>query len=34
MAKDIIDNSDVECNFYQAAEYVTDPRELSSEKRI
>ena len=33
MAKEITDKSDVECNFYQLAEDVTDPRELSSEKR-
>ena len=34
MAKDIRDKSDVVCNFYQSAEDVPDPRELSSEKRI
>ena len=33
MAKDIRDKSDVECTFYQSAEDVLDPRELSSEKR-
>ena len=33
IAKDITDKSDVECNFYQLAEYVPDPRELSSEKK-
>ena len=33
MAKDIIDKSDVVCNFYQSAEDVPDPRELSSEKK-
>ena len=32
MAKDIRDKSDVECKFYQSAENVPDPRELSSEK--
>ena len=32
MAKEIRDKSDVVCNFYQSAEYVPDPRELSSEK--
>ena len=33
MAKEIRDKSDVECNFYQSAEGVPDPRELSSEKK-
>ena len=33
MAKEITDKSDVECNFYQCAEDVPDPRELSSEKK-
>ena len=33
MAKEIRDKSDVECNFYQLAEDVPDPRELSSEKK-
>ena len=33
MAKEIRDESDVECNFYQSAEDVPDPRELSSEKK-
>ena len=33
MAKDIRDKSDVVCNFYQSAEDVPDPRELSSEKK-
>ena len=33
MAKDIRDKSDVECNFYQSAEDVPDPRQLSSEKK-
>ena len=28
MAKDIIDKSDVVCNFYQSAEDVPEPREL------
>ena len=32
MAKEIRDKSDVECNFYQSAEDVPDPTELSSEK--
>ena len=34
MAKDITDKSDVECKFYESAEDVSDPRELSSQKRI
>ena len=34
MAKDIRDKCDVEWTFYESAEDVTDPRELSSEKRI
>ena len=29
MAKDIKDKSDVECKFYESAEDVPDPRELS-----
>ena len=33
MAKEIKDKSDIECNFYQSAEDVPDPRELSSEKK-
>ena len=33
MAKEIRDKSDVECNFYQSAEDVPDPREVSSEKK-
>ena len=33
MAKDIRDKSDVECKFYQSAEDVPEPRELSSEKK-
>ena len=33
MAKEIRDKSDVECNFYQSAEDVPDPRELSSKKK-
>ena len=33
MAKYIRDKSDVVCNFYQSAEDVPDPRELSSEKK-
>ena len=34
MAKDIRDKSDVECKFYQTAEDVPHPRELSSVKKI
>ena len=33
MAKEIRYKSDIECNFYQSAEDVPDPRELSSEKK-
>ena len=33
MAKAIRDKSDVECKFYESAEDVPDPRELSSEKK-
>ena len=33
VAKDIRDKSDVDCKFYQSAEDVPDPRELSSEKK-
>ena len=33
MAKEIRDKSDVVCNFYQSAEDVPDPRELSSEEK-
>ena len=33
MAKEIKDKSDVVCNFYQSAEDIPDPRELSSEKK-
>ena len=33
IAKEIRDKSDVVCNFYQSAEDVPDPRELSSEKK-
>ena len=33
MAKEIRDKSDVECQFYQSAENVPEPRELSSEKK-
>ena len=32
LSKEITDKFDVECNFYQSAEDVSDPRELSSEK--
>ena len=33
MAKDIRDKSDVECKFYESAEDVPDPRELSLQKK-
>ena len=33
MAKDIRDKSEVECKFYESAEDVPDPRELSSQKK-
>ena len=33
VAKEIRDKSDIECNFYQSAEDVPDPRELSFEKK-
>ena len=33
IAKDIRDKFDVECKFYESAEDVPDPRELSSEKK-
>ena len=33
MSTEIRDKSDVECNFYQSAEDVSDARELSSEKK-
>ena len=33
IAKEIRDKSDVVCNFFQSAEDVPDPRELSSEKK-
>ena len=33
MAKDVRDKSDVECKFYESAEDVPDPRELSSQKK-
>ena len=33
MAKEIRDKADVVCNFYQSAEDVPDPRDLSSEKK-
>ena len=33
IAKEITDKSDVECNFYQSAEDVPDPGELSSKKK-
>ena len=34
IAKDIREKSNVEFKFYESAEGVADPRELSSEKRI
>ena len=33
MAKEMRDKSNAECQFYQSAEDVSDPRELSSEKK-
>ena len=33
MAKNIRGKSDVECKFYESADDVLDPRELSSEKK-
>ena len=33
MAKDIRDKSDVACKFFESAEDVHDPRELSSQKK-
>ena len=33
IAKEIRDKSVVECKFYESAEDVPDPRELSSEKK-
>ena len=33
MAKEIRAKSNDECNFYQSAEDVPDPRELSSQKK-
>ena len=33
MAKDIRDKSDVECKFYESAEDVPDPRELSAQQK-
>ena len=33
IVKEIRDKSDVVCNFYQSAEDVPDPRELSPEKK-
>ena len=32
MAKEILNKSDVECNFYQSADNISDPRELSSDE--
>ena len=34
MEKEVRDKSDVVCNFYQLAEDVPDPRELSPRKRV
>ena len=34
IAKGITDKSDIECKFYESAEDVPDPRDLSSDKRI
>ena len=34
IAKNLRSKSDVECKFYESADDVTDPRELSSVKRI
>ena len=33
IAEEIRDKSDVVCNFYQSAEDIPDPRDLSSEKK-
>ena len=33
IAQEIRDKSDVECKFYESAEDVPDPRELSSQKK-
>ena len=33
MAKDIREQSNVECKFYESAEDIPDPRELSSVKK-
>ena len=33
MSKDIRDKSNVECKFYESAEDVPEPRELSSQKK-
>ena len=33
MAKDIREKSNIECKFYESAEDVPDPSELSSEKK-
>ena len=33
MAKEIRDKSDIEGNFYQSADDVPDPREISSKKK-
>ena len=33
MAKEVRDKSDGECNFYQSAEDVPDPRDLRSQKK-
>ena len=34
MAIQVRNKSDLDCNFYQSAEDVPDPRELSAEKKI
>ena len=33
MAKEVRNKSDVECNFYKFAEDISDPRDLSPEKK-
>ena len=33
IAKEVRDKSDFECNFYQSPEDVSDPRDLSPEKK-
>ena len=34
MTKEIREKSDVVCNFYQSAEYIPAPREVSSQEKI